>query len=75
MKKQLKKLFLIVLCGVFVLSSVGVVFATEKPEEEEDVYTLGISNFRDSFEFCWKVHSNIEEWAEKYGIKTCLRTT
>jgi len=70
MKKQMKKVLLIVFCIAFVVSAVGVVTATDKPEEEVAVYTLGISNFRDSFEFCWKVHEDIEEWAEKYGFKT-----
>lgn len=70
MKTQMKKVLLIVFCIAFVVSAAGVVTATDKPEEEEAVYTLGINNFRDSFEFCWKVHKNIEEWAEKYGFKT-----
>ena len=38
MKKHLKKIFLVVFCISFVLSAFGVVFATEKPEEEDDVY-------------------------------------
>ena len=38
--------------------------------EQKKVFTLGISNYMDSFEFCWKVHNNIEEWAAKNGIKT-----
>jgi ribose transport system substrate-binding protein len=67
MKKHLRKIF----CIAFLLSSVGLVFASEPEEEgEETGFVLGINNFRDSFEFCWKVHSNIEEWAAKYGIKT-----
>jgi len=70
MRARVKKVSLIVLCLTLVLSVIGIVFAAGKPGEEEAVYTLGISNFRDSFEFCWKVHQNIEEWAEKYGFKT-----
>ena len=69
MKRNLRKIFLIVFCFTFTFSAVGVVFATDEPEEE-DVFTLGISNFRDSFEFCYKVHHNIEEYAAKNGIKT-----
>jgi ribose transport system substrate-binding protein len=33
-------------------------------------FTLGINNYMDSFEFCFKVHQNIEEWAKKNGVKT-----
>jgi ribose transport system substrate-binding protein len=66
-----KKALVLLSCVVFALSA-GAVFAAGGPESEakEYKYTLGISNFRDSFEFCWKVHSNIEEWAKKYGFKT-----
>lgn len=72
MKEKVKKMFLLSLCLVFVLSTASVAFASDRTEvdEEDGVYTLGINNFRDSFEFCWKVHQNIEEWAEKYGFKT-----
>ena len=38
--------------------------------DDKKTFTLGINNYMDSFEFCWKVHHNIEEWAAKYGIKT-----
>jgi len=72
MKEKVKKMFLLSLCLAFVLSTASVAFASDRTEvdEEDGVYTLGINNFRDSFEFCWKVHQNIEEWAEKYGFKT-----
>ncbi len=71
MKEQFKKVLLILLSFAFVLSAACVVFAAGKKEEaKKAVYTLGINNYMDSFEFCWKVHQNIEEWAEKYGIKT-----
>ncbi len=71
MKKHLMKIFLIVFCAAFVLSATVVVFAKEKPgEDEEDMYILGINNFNDSMEFTAKVHADIVEWAEKYGFKT-----
>jgi len=72
MKNQLKNVFLIILCTTFVFSAVSVTFSGTKEKEkvEEAEYTLGINNFRDSVEFCWKVHQSIEEWAPKYGIKT-----
>jgi len=72
MKEKVKKLLLIGVCLAFVLSTAGILFGSDRTEvaDEDGAYTLGISNFRDSFEFCWKVHQNIEEWAAKYGIKT-----
>ncbi len=61
-----------ILCFTFFLYCVSVVLATGVQAEaaEGQVFTLGINNYMDSFEFCWKVHQNIEEWAEKHGIKT-----
>jgi ribose transport system substrate-binding protein len=72
MRIKLRKAFLIAVCLAFVFSAFQVTFAAKKetPKTGKSAYTLGISNFRDSFEFCWKVHQNIEEWAKKYGIKT-----
>jgi ribose transport system substrate-binding protein len=72
MGARLRRAVVGIMCAALLLSAAGVLFATGKAEAPatEAAYTLGISNFRDSFEFCWKVHQNIEEWAKKYGIKT-----
>lgn len=71
-KKIIRKIFLVFFFLAFIFSLAGVCLAGGKVEKEpvKHEYTLGINNFRDSFEFCWKVHQNIEEWAKKYGIKT-----
>jgi len=61
MDQRMKRLLFLVLCFALLLPAVSVLAQKQ--------YTLGISNFRDSFEFCAKVHSNIEEWAKKYGFK------
>ena len=58
----MKKLLLLALCFALLIPAVSV-FAQKK-------YTLGISNFADSNEFCYKVHKNIEDWAKKMGFKT-----
>jgi ribose transport system substrate-binding protein len=63
MNHRMKKLLFLVFCFALLLAAVSV-FAQAKK------YTLGISNFRDSFEFCARVHQSIEEWAKKYGFKT-----
>jgi ribose transport system substrate-binding protein len=62
MNRRVKRLLFLVVCLALLLPAISV-FAQKK-------YTLGISNFRDSFEFCARVHQNIEEWAKKYGFKT-----
>jgi len=66
-----KRALVLVFCSVFLLATLGAAFATGTPEggEKKYKYTLGINNYMDSFEFCYKVHQNIEEWAAKYGIK------
>ena len=58
----MKKLLLMVLCFALLVPAVSVLAQKQ--------YTLGISNYMDSFEFCAKVHQNIEDWAKKYNIKT-----
>jgi ribose transport system substrate-binding protein len=65
MKGFTRKALVLLIAAAFVLSATSVTFAAEKKQ-----YVLGINNYMDSFEFCWKVHSNIEEWAKKYNIKT-----
>jgi len=64
MKKSLiaKSIFTVFLLNIFL----SPIFAAD----DKKTFTLGINNYMDSFEFCWKVHHNIEEWAAKYGIKT-----
>jgi len=71
MNPRMKKALIMVLCSVFVLATLTAAFATGKVEggEKKYKYTLGINNYMDSFEFCYKVHQNIAEWAEKNGIK------
>jgi ribose transport system substrate-binding protein len=58
------KWVLVLALGVILVASAASGFAAPKQ------FVLGISNFRDSFEFCARVHQNIEEWAKKYNIKT-----
>jgi len=72
MKGRISRVFLIFLSLTLVLAVAGTAFASSQPEKKSEgkTYTLGISNYMDSFEFCAKVHQNIEEWAKKYGIKT-----
>jgi len=72
MKGPTKRTLVIVLCLAFALSGAAGMFAAGQKEAPagETAYTLGINNYMDSFEFCFKVHQNIEEWAKKYGIKT-----
>lgn len=70
MNRRLKKVMGLMLCIALLLAAAAAFAGGGKPEQASKQYTLGISNFRDSFEFCAKVHQNIEEWAKKYGIKT-----
>jgi len=72
MKGRSRKAFAIFLTLALVFAVSVAAFGSSQPEKpkEGQGYTLGISNFRDSFEFCAKVHNNIEEWAKKYGFKT-----
>lgn len=66
-----KRALVLAFCSVFLLATLGAAFATGTPEggEKKYKYTLGINNYMDSFEFCYKVHQNIAEWAEKNNIK------
>jgi ribose transport system substrate-binding protein len=66
----MKQVLILVFCSVFVFAALATSFAGGTTEAKKTGYTLGISNYRDSFEFCAKVHKNIEEWAAKYGFKT-----
>ena len=65
MHHRIRKILLLVLCLVFLVSAVSLVSAQSKKQ-----FVLGISNYGDSDEFCFKVHQNIEQWAKKYNIKT-----
>jgi hypothetical protein len=51
MNLRMKRLLFLVLCFALLLPALSVLAQKQ--------YTLGISNFRDSFEFCAKVHNNI----------------
>jgi len=62
MHRRMRIFLLVALSLIFLVSTVSVVSAQKQ-------FVLGISNFRDSFEFCAKVHQNIELWAKKYNIK------
>ena len=66
MDRRITKVLVLVLCIAFLVSAASVFAADAKTKQ----FVLGISNFRDSFEFCARVHQNIEEWAKKYNIKT-----
>ena len=66
------RLVSLLLCAVLLAGAAGLLFAGGKAEAPaaKAAYTLGISNYMNSFEFCFKVTQNIEEWAAKYGIRT-----
>ena len=65
MNRRFRSVLVLAVCLVFLVSTVLVVSAQSKKQ-----FVLGISNYMDSFEFCYKVHQNIEQWAKKYNIKT-----
>lgn len=84
MKRNRKIVFHLLLSLIILLSVGGLAFAggkqeaepaAEEPveaapaEEEKEPFVLGINNYMDSFEFCYKVHQSIEEAAAKAGIK------
>ena len=70
MRLKSKSILSILLCFALLMTAAAGFATGGKPETAGKQYTLGINNYRDSFEFCFKVHQNIEEWAKKYGFKT-----
>jgi ribose transport system substrate-binding protein len=65
MCRRITKVLVLVLCLACLVSTASVFAADAKKQ-----FVLGINNYMDSFEFCYKVHQNIEQWAKKYNIKT-----
>jgi ribose transport system substrate-binding protein len=70
MRLKGKSILSILLCFALLMTAMAGFAAGGKPEEGAKQYTLGINNFADTNEFCFKVHKNIEEWAKKNGFKT-----
>ena len=67
MNHRIKKVLVLALCIAFLATAASVFAADSKAQKQ---FVLGINNYMDSFEFCFKVHQNIEQWAKKYNIKT-----
>jgi ribose transport system substrate-binding protein len=65
MHRRITKVLVLATCLALLVSAASAFGADAKKQ-----FVLGISNFRDSFEFCARVHQNIEQWAKKYNIKT-----
>jgi ribose transport system substrate-binding protein len=64
MNRRIAKVLVLALCLACIVSTASVVGAEKKQ------FVLGINNYADNHEFCYKVHQNIEQWARKYNIKT-----
>lgn len=64
---RIKRILVLALSVAFCVSSASVFAADSKAKKQ---FVLGISNYGDTNEFCFKVHANIEQWAKKLGIKT-----
>jgi ribose transport system substrate-binding protein len=60
---RIRKVLAVALALALFAAAAGVVSAAGKQ------YTIGINNYSDSDEFCYKVHQNIEKWAKQKGFK------
>jgi ribose transport system substrate-binding protein len=65
MYRRIAKVLGLAVCLALLVSTASVFAADSKKQ-----FVLGISNYGDSDEFCYKVHQNIEQWAKKNNIKT-----